>query len=304
MSLYDRFFNQYPYRNISDTNLDWLFTNYQTIVDDVEELNEWRKTHTGEYEELKRRVDGIENEINTFEAQIERRFDDLDAAIHHDFDVLSAEIRSELAQTKAEIEREFADALAEFTRLFNELKASVELEIARMKSDILDLQYELSVQIASVREDTRIYIDAKFEDFIAHLPDYEHLIVRNPVTGQQTTVQAALDSLYDLFNVDGITAGEYDALMLSAGDYDDLEITAGEYDKHARTILGVPDERYYMRSPFTGEIVPVKDVVMDLWGLHNQGISAGDFDALELTAGEFDALEIQAYYYDMFGIPS
>lgn len=300
--MFDRFFNQYPYRNISDTNLDWLFTTYQQIVDDLKALKEWRQTHTAEYEELKRRVDYIENEIETFEAEIERRFADLDAAIHHDFDLLATEIRTELAQTKAEIEREFAAALAQFTRLFNELKSSVELEIARMKSEILDLQYELAREIADVREETREYIDNKFDDFIAHLPDYEHLIVRNPVTGTQTTVQVALDSLYDLFNIDGITAGEYDSLELTAGEFDALEISAGEYDKHAYTILGYPDPRYYMRSPFTGEVVPVKDVVMSLWGLHNQGIAAGDFDALDMTAGEFDALELQAYYYDMFGV--
>lgn len=300
--MFDRFFNQYPYRNISDTNLDWLFTNYQQIVNDVESLKEWRETHTEEYDELKLRVDVIENEIDSFEAEIERKFADLDAAIHHDFDVLTAEIRAELAQTQAEIEREFADALAEFTRLFNELKSAVELELAQMKAEILDLQYQLEQEVADIRVETRDYIDAKFDDFIAHLPDYEHLIVRNPVTGTQTTVQVALDSLYDMFNIDGITAGEYDALELTAGEFDALEIMAGEYDKHAYTLLGVPDPRYYMRSPFSGEIEPVKDVVMDLWGLHNQGITAGDFDALDMTAGEFDALELQAYYYDMFGV--
>lgn len=300
--LFDKFFNQYPYRNISDTNLDWLFTTYMEIVKHVEELLAWKETHTEEYEELKRRVDAIENEIDTFEREIERRFADLDAAIHHDFEVLTEEIRNELAQTKEEIEREFAEALAEFTRLFNELKANVQLEIARMKADILSLQYELAEAIVNVREDTRQYVDEKFADFIAHLPDYEHLIVYNPVTGTQTTVQEAINSLYDYFNIDGITAGEYDSLELTAGEYDALEIPAGEYDKHAYTILGYPDPRYYMRSPFSGQIEPVKDVVMDLWGLHNQGITAGDFDALELTAGEFDALELQAYYYDMFGV--
>lgn len=300
--MFDRFFNQYPYRNISDTNLDWLFTNYQQIVNDVESLMEWRRTHTEEYTELKERVDAIQNEIETFEAEIERRFAQLDEAIHHDFEVLTAEIRAELAETKAEIEREFDEALAEFTRLFNELKTSVEIELANMKAEILDLQYALAQELASMREETREYIDNKFEDFIAHLPDYEHLIVRNPVTGTQTTVQVALDSLYDMFNIDGITAGEYDALELTAGEFDALNISANEYDKHARTILGVPDERYYMRSPFTGTIVPVKDVVMSLWGLHNQGITAGDFDALDMSAGDFDALEEQAYYYDMFGV--
>lgn len=300
--MFDRFFNQYPYRNISDTNLDWLFTTYQQIVDDITELKAWRQSHTEEYTELKRRVDVIENEIESFEAEIERRFADLDAAIRHDFDVLAAEIRAELAQTKAEIERDFAAALAEFTRLFNELKSSVELEIARMKAEINDLQYHLEQEISNLRIETRDFIEWKFDDFIAHLPDYEHLIVRNPVTGTQTTVQVALDSLYDMFNIDGISAGEYDALELTAGEFDALEISAGEYDKHAYSILGVPDPRYYMRSPFTGEVVPVKDVVMDLWGLHNQGITAADFDALDMTAGDFDALEEQAYYYDMFGV--
>lgn len=302
--MFNSFFNQYPYRNISDTNLDWLLTNYGKIVTDVAELKAWRESQTEEYEELKRRVDYIENEIDTFEEEINNRFADLDRSIHEDFDALTGEIRAELQETKREIEQEFAQALAEFTRLFTQLKTQVEVDIANMKADILSLQYALEQEVADIRIETREYVDERFEDFIAHLPDYEHLIVRNPVTGEQSTVQVALDSLYDMFNIDGITAAEYDALELTAAEFDALELTATEYDKHAYSLLGVPDPRYYMRSPFTGEIVPVKDVVYDLFGLHNQGMTAADFDALDLTAEEYDALELQAYYFDMFGVPS
>ena len=58
----------------------------------------------------------------------------------------------------------------------------------------------------------------------------------------------------------------------------------------------------YMESPFTGEIVPVQQVIYQLASLHTtDALTAGEYDAAELTAAAYDALNLTAYAYDWHG---
>lgn len=55
-------------------------------------------------------------------------------------------------------------------------------------------------------------------------------------------------------------------------------------------------------DPTSGTIKPLQDVINDLYALTNKdGLTAGEFDALELTASVFDAYEITAYEFDSSG---
>ena len=46
------FFNEYPYRNLTDLNLDWILKHFGQFVADIKELKEWQTTHEKEYQEL------------------------------------------------------------------------------------------------------------------------------------------------------------------------------------------------------------------------------------------------------------
>lgn len=266
---------------------------YNGLVADIQALKDWKEQHEGEYEELLRRVGVIENEINDFEAEVERKFDELSRALDQRFENLSAEIRQELADTITEINRQF-----------NALKADIEAQIEQMKLEINELTFELAKAIANFRIEMVDYLDERFDLFIQSLPDYEHLIVHNPVRGEDTTVQVALDDLYAMFNVFGLTAAEFDSLKLTCEEFDAKELTAHEFDSLGYKLLGYPDPDYYMRDPFSGLVIPVKDVVMKLYNLHADTMTATEFDAKELTCAEFDAIEISAFDFDFFGIPT
>lgn len=55
-------------------------------------------------------------------------------------------------------------------------------------------------------------------------------------------------------------------------------------------------------DPTTGEILPLQIVINNLYGLTNKdGLTATEFDALDLTATAFDAYEITAYEFDSSG---
>lgn len=52
-------FNQYPYINLNDLNLDWIIKHFRDFVDAISSLEEWRASHEAEYEELKKLYDDI-----------------------------------------------------------------------------------------------------------------------------------------------------------------------------------------------------------------------------------------------------
>ncbi len=55
------FFNQYPYLNMNDLNLDWIIAHFKEFVDEIASLDSWRSQHEQEYLELKSFMDDLAN---------------------------------------------------------------------------------------------------------------------------------------------------------------------------------------------------------------------------------------------------
>lgn len=54
------FFNQFPYTDFHELNLDFLLKNYKMLLDTLEQIDSWIDTHQQEYEQLKELYDQIE----------------------------------------------------------------------------------------------------------------------------------------------------------------------------------------------------------------------------------------------------
>lgn len=296
------YFNEYPYRNIEDINLDWLFTNYQKLRNDLDALNEWMSTHKEEYAEAITRLAAVENEIATFEATVNAEFASLESSLRNEFAALKIEIEKELSDTKKEIIDEFNRSMVEFTNEFLALKTAVENEIREMEMVVRRAILELENVVKANNEYVFNHVQRQLDEFIQNLPDYENLIVHNPVRGEDTNVQTAIYDLYSMFCVFGLTAAQYDSLQLTAEEYDNMQLTAKEYDQYGYKLLNYPDEYTHMRDPFTGKIVPNKVVIYELSELHREALTAAEYDALELLAEDYDAFELTAYWYDWHGI--
>ena len=268
-----------------------LIDDYDKLVADLNSLNEWRITHEGEYEQLVKKLEAVQKEMTDFETKINNEFADLDAAIQAKF-----------AELEVEIDEELSRALNEFTRLYNSLKTQIESEFAIMKVEISRAIIQLQNLIIANNEYVFEEVTRRLEEFLNNLPDYENLIVYNPVRGSQTNVQTAILDLYDEFRIYGLTAAQYDSLQLTATHYDNLNLTALEYDRLAYKLLNYPDPTYSMRDPFDGQFVKCQVVIYKLAELHRDCLTAAEYDALELTAYEYDALELTAYLYDWYGI--
>lgn len=52
-------FNQYPYLNVNDLNLDWIITHFKEFIDEIDSLESWRASHEQEYSNLKKLVDDL-----------------------------------------------------------------------------------------------------------------------------------------------------------------------------------------------------------------------------------------------------
>lgn len=54
-------FDHFPYTNIHELNLSWILKVMRELDSNVEQLDEWKKTHEEEYKELKKLYDDLMN---------------------------------------------------------------------------------------------------------------------------------------------------------------------------------------------------------------------------------------------------
>ena len=289
--------NRYPYTDFHETNLDFLLQTYQTIINEINQILSWVNQHEIDYNDAIRRLTAVENEIDTFEAQITKAFDDLAAEQERKFEEQTAKLDASIAAFR----REMQAAMAQFEADIANLKRSVEMEIVQLKNEINRAIINLNNQLLANNEYIYAYVENRLDEFIESFPELINLPVYNPVRGSITGLQTAINDLYEVACVNGLTAFQYDSLGLTAKEYDDYNLTALEFDTKGYILLGYPDENWYMISPFSGQYVKVKDVVMDLAHFHMDGLTAAEYDALDLEAEDYDDKNITAFDFDWFG---
>lgn len=297
---------EFPHTRTYDSDLGWLITEYKRLAAEVDNLMAWMQTHKTEYNEAMRRLAAVENEINTFEARINAEFDRLKADIEADFEEQKQALEKALADTQAQIEQEMQLLEEEVNRAI----ASFETRFLSLKADILNEMEQLKAEVR--RKINNFYdfmqanntyminwVENRIEEFINSLPEILTVQVYNPYRGEVTDIQTAINDLYEVASIWGLTAEQYDSLNLTASEYDALDLTAREYDTLGYKLL-YKDPNYWMISPFTGELTLVKDVVSKLAQFHMDGLTATEYDAKDLDADAYDALDLTAFNYDWF----
>lgn len=129
---------------------------------------------------------------------------------------------------KEEMEQLISDVNTRFEQLSTELQA----EFQALTSQVLIL---INNNYAILKN----YIDEKYEELdykIDHI-SIDNIILRDPSTGLYSNIQVVVNNLFNTFNVDALTATEYDALELTATGFDSYQITAYEFDTQGKTIL-------------------------------------------------------------------
>lgn len=290
--------NKYPYTDFHEMNLDWLLTNYQAIIDKLNETIAWCNEHQTEYEEALARLETVENEIYTFEQQIRDEFARLEQQITADVELALAEIRTEVTDAIRQMQQEVTQQLADFVVQFQQLKSEVQAEINRLLAIVNRAIADLQNQLQANNEFVFAYVEDRLEEFKALIPDYENIYVYNPYRGEVTHLQQAINDLYSVACIWGLTAAQYDSLGLTADEYDNMDLSAIEYDTLGFKLL-YKDPDLYMFSPFTGRMESLKSVILSLVGLHREdALTAQEYDELELDADAYDAYQVEAFDYD------
>ena len=294
------FYNKYPYTDFHELNLDWLLEHYQELVDQLNQINAWIAEHKIQYNEAIARLTALENEIDTFEAQIQAQFEQLKTDQQAQLDAallqINTEVDAKLRQLSADVQNAIDDIYSQYDRL--QIAISEELNAFRrqVNSEINSIRNEMRANNQLIFQ----WVENRLEDFINSLPEILTVQVYNPYRGEITDIQTAINDIYSVACIWGLTAQQYDDLGLTAEEYDNLELTAVEYDTTGYKLL-YPDPNYYMMSPFTGEMTHIKNVVTRLCYFHMEGLTAEEYDNKELTADEYDAYELTAFDYDWFG---
>ena len=294
------FINKYPYTDFHELNLDWLLKNYQAIIDDINEINTWIAQHKIEYEDAIARLQHVEGEIDTFEAQVNAAFEQLRQEQQQQLDdalaSINLEVDEKLQQLEADVQTAINDIYAKYDQLQVEIMNELQAFRTQINNEIIAIRNEMRANNQLVFA----WVENRIQELIDSLPEILTVYVYNPYRGQTTDIQTAINDIYSIACIWGLTAQQYDDLGLTASEYDALELTASEYDTTGYKLL-YPDPNYYMMSPFTGEMTHIKNVVTRLCYFHMEGLTAEEYDQKELTADEYDALELTAFNYDWFG---
>ena len=294
------FINKYPYTDFHELNLDWLLDHYKGLVSQLDYINTWISQHKIDYEDALNRLTIVESEINDFESQINAAFDQLKIDNQKQLDDALANINSEVDAKIAQFTIDVNNAIDSLNSDFETLRLQILNELTSFKTQINREIINLRSLIEGNNQYIFAWVDNRIQEFIDSLPEILSVYVYNPFRGEVTDIQTAINDLYSLSCIWGLTALQYDLLGLTATEYDSYELTAAEYDTLAYQLL-YKNPDVYMMSPFTGEYTLVKNVVEKLCYFHMEGLTAEEYDLKDLTADDYDALSITAFDYDWFG---
>lgn len=168
-------FEQFPYTNFHELNLDW-------ILKKIKELDE--------------KVDSIEDRILK---QANAYTDQQIAVLRRDF----AELEADFAAFKSDINAQFAAYTAKQDKAFADYQKLVNAQIDLLEQEIRDAQAELKTML----HQANAYTDASMAMLLLQLPDIitkniKNAKVYNLLTGKYVTIQAMFDFLC-LFHAPG-----------------------------------------------------------------------------------------------------
>lgn len=174
-------FEQFPYANFHELNLDWILTKIKELDEKVNSIE-----------------DRILKEANAYTDQqialLRREFNELE----NEFIVFKSDINAQFAAYTAKQDKAFAD----YQKLVN-------AQIALLEQEIRDARAELKTML---RQATA-YTDASIAMLMLQLPDIitkniKNAKVYNLLTGKYVTIQAMFDFLCMFHAPDALTCGE------------------------------------------------------------------------------------------------
>ena len=303
--------HQVPYTNTHELNLDWIMRKFKEFQEELAAIEDYDPRITAVENAIKSINTSLAHmrqsltQLNARCTTLEDRLDDMSDSINH----LYQSVAEDLTVIQAEVDN--------IRSQYNTLKAYIDINDRR----VLDESKEFTLE--------------RIRYLLEWITEPELIYVVNPFTGEVQTIQQFINDLADYLKYAALTADEFDDLRLTAEDFDAMQIKALEYDMFGKyaiaflhkafvtiTDLNEALENYATKeeldtkadktlldnyatlsqikviNPVTGLLGTLQSVVDSLAEFHKNGITAEDFDSIELTATQFDNLMMSAFNYD------
>lgn len=124
--------------------------------------------------------------------------------------------------------------------------------------------------------------------------------VIDPTTGNTTTVQIALNNIYNAFmNQYGINVEEYESINLTVDEYENYYISVHDYTYTAKEVLFSRWFSPYF-NPFTGQRASLQIIINTLASFHIENLTVNAYDALDITVDDYESRDISVENYTQF----
>lgn len=190
-------YENFPYTNFHDLNQDWILKEIKSVDSKIEEVN----AALAKLDEYTQAFNELSNMYYNLEA-----------------DFLSF---------RSDVNAQIASGINQLNTKFTELSAGLNAQYATFTAGVNNTITALQTEVSG--------LDSQLQQVITSLQDT--IILFNPLTGEENTLQQIIYYLASLHTVDALTATEYDALDLTASAYDAYDLTAYQYDNEGKTYL-------------------------------------------------------------------
>lgn len=182
-------------------------------------------------------------------------------------------IRAELESFKVYVQKQIDDFEEKVNNDFARLEAEIRQELA-------DTIATVNRQIASLEREFSRKFDALETELIGRIND-----ALNQMDAELLAFEREVRADLDAVNVRIDMLREY------------VDDRLEDFAQHLPIV-------YYVKSPFTGEVVTVQEAINELFenGSRYRACTCNQFESLGLTCSEFDGLELTAYEFDMYGL--
>ena len=275
-------FNKYPYTDFHELNLDWVLAKLREFDGKLNSLDV-------EFDDIKDQFVIIKNEVDnlldTMQATIQA---EIEAYVPGYVDGVLSPYITELQGLLAEVES-LKNLIAGWEQLLNDIRRDFTQADDTLRADYISrietLRFEMLLDLS--------ILDQKIDDMQFNLPD-----IMNPVRGFKTSIEKAINDVYDACRYFALTALQFQVANLTAQQLDDLQLTALEWDMYGYNHLYTVSNQCI--NPLTGERASICSILADLalyastrtWtALIWDGTwdrDADTIDNLDLTAFEFD----------------
>lgn len=175
------------------------------------------------------------------------------------------------------------------------------------KLELLDMIELQNLRIETINDKTYSEMIVRDTATLAKAEDYTNLLVGRLQEEideiERVTDGESLKWLWD----NGCNFGGYDAYnwymdtSITAEEWSKRKFTAVDWYVRGREVFHYFDRRNFMFSPVSGKRVPVQYCILELANLFKNGLTAEEYDRLQVTAQEYESKKIPAFNYDWDG---